>query len=131
ASEMFKSACINFARLTTKQTKNTWNFCDVLSVALRLQLSSLMPDFALLFCVRRGWFLLVTCWLWAGCHHVRSSAPDFPAERERMVKEQIVMRGVVEQRVLAAMRKVPREEFVPAEVRAQSYSDGPLPIGYD
>lgn len=41
------------------------------------------------------------------------------------------MRGVVEERVLAAMRKVPREEFVPAEFRAESYTDRPLPIGYD
>src|SRR2546428_6959850 len=48
-----------------------------------------------------------------------------------MVKEKIVMRGVVEERVLAAMRKVPREEFVPAEFRAESYTDRPLPIGYD
>lgn len=48
-----------------------------------------------------------------------------------MVKEQIVMRGVVDEGILAAMRKVPREEFVPAECRNQSYTDGPLPIGYD
>lgn len=41
------------------------------------------------------------------------------------------MRGVVDERVLAAMRKVPREEFVPADQRAESYNDGPLPIGYD
>jgi protein-L-isoaspartate(D-aspartate) O-methyltransferase len=47
-----------------------------------------------------------------------------------MVKEQIVMRGVVDERVLAAMRKVPREEFVPAELRGESYKDGPVPIGY-
>src|SRR5438067_11727084 len=47
-----------------------------------------------------------------------------------MVKEQIVMRGVVEERVLAAMRKVPREEFVPAEFRAERYTERPLPIGY-
>jgi protein-L-isoaspartate(D-aspartate) O-methyltransferase len=48
-----------------------------------------------------------------------------------MVKEQIVMRGISAERVLAAMRKVPREEFVPQEFRAASYSDAPLPIGYD
>ena len=47
-----------------------------------------------------------------------------------MVKAQIVDRGVVDNRVLAAMRKVPREEFVPAEFRNQSYVDGPLPIGH-
>jgi protein-L-isoaspartate(D-aspartate) O-methyltransferase len=47
-----------------------------------------------------------------------------------MVKEQIVMRGIADERVLAAMRKVPREEFVPTEVRRDSYKDGPLPIGH-
>jgi len=35
------------------------------------------------------------------------------------------------ERVLAAMAKVPREEFVPENLRAQSYSDGALPIGHD
>src|SRR5437868_10435131 len=67
----------------------------------------------------------------AGCEHASTSVADFAAQRERMVKEQIVMRGVVEENVLAAMRKVPREEFVPAEFRAASYDDRPLPIGYD
>jgi protein-L-isoaspartate(D-aspartate) O-methyltransferase len=66
-----------------------------------------------------------------GCHPAQTQVADFPAQRERMVKEQIVMRGVVEERVLAAIRKVPREEFVPAEFRAESYTDRPLPIGYD
>jgi len=40
-------------------------------------------------------------------------------------------RGIHDERVLAAMSKVPREEFVPPDLRAESYSDGPLPIGYD
>ncbi|MEY2479863.1 MAG: protein-L-isoaspartate(D-aspartate) O-methyltransferase [Verrucomicrobiota bacterium] len=40
------------------------------------------------------------------------------------------MRGINEERVLAAMRKVPREEFVPPELRNASYGDHPLPIGY-
>lgn len=40
-------------------------------------------------------------------------------------------RGIHEERVLAAMAKLPREEFVPPDQRAESYSDGPLPIGYD
>ena len=39
-------------------------------------------------------------------------------------------RGIHEERVLAAMAKVPREEFVPQEVRPASYTDQPLPIGY-
>ncbi len=40
------------------------------------------------------------------------------------------MRGMNEERVRAAVRKVPREEFVPEEFRAASYADRPLPIGY-
>src|SRR5437016_11921219 len=54
-----------------------------------------------------------------GCHPAQTQLADFPAQRERMVKEQIVMRGVSEERVLAAMRKVPREEFVPEEFRGR------------
>ncbi|HJQ61053.1 MAG TPA: protein-L-isoaspartate(D-aspartate) O-methyltransferase [Vineibacter sp.] len=46
-----------------------------------------------------------------------------------MVEQQIAARGVRDARVLAAMRKVPRHEFVPEAQRAQAYSDGPLPIG--
>ncbi len=41
------------------------------------------------------------------------------------------MRGVTDARVLAAMRKVPRDAFVPEAVRDLSYTDQPLPIGYD
>jgi len=47
-----------------------------------------------------------------------------------MVQQQLVTRGITDARVLAAMAKVPREEFVPAESRAGTYEDGPLPIGY-
>jgi protein-L-isoaspartate(D-aspartate) O-methyltransferase len=43
----------------------------------------------------------------------------------------MIMRGIHDQRVLAAMGKVPRQEFVPEEFRAASYGDHPLPIGYD
>jgi len=46
-----------------------------------------------------------------------------------MVTEQLQARGISDQRVLAAMNKVPREEFVPPDSRAASYADGPLPIG--
>jgi protein-L-isoaspartate(D-aspartate) O-methyltransferase len=51
-------------------------------------------------------------------------------DRLRMVETQIAARGVTDERVLLAMRKVPRHRFVPADVRAQAYSDHPLPIGY-
>lgn len=48
-----------------------------------------------------------------------------------MIEEQIKPRGVSDQRVLAAMSKVPREEFVPGNLRDKSYSDNALPIGHD
>src|ERR1700720_3744685 len=75
--------------------------------------------------------LLASALFCASCGRAETQVADFATQRERMVKEQIVMRGVVEERVLAAMRKIPREEFVPTEFRAESYTDRPLLIGYD
>ncbi len=49
--------------------------------------------------------------------------------RERMVARQIAARGVRSERVLAAMRAVPRERFVPRRQEALAYEDSPLPIG--
>ena len=46
-----------------------------------------------------------------------------------MVEVQIRARGVDDERVLAAMRRVPRHLFVPAELQPFSYGDEPLPIG--
>ncbi|HEV2121989.1 MAG TPA: protein-L-isoaspartate O-methyltransferase [Chloroflexota bacterium] len=43
---------------------------------------------------------------------------------------QAVEKGAIDPAVLEAMRKVPRHEFVPDEVRAYAYQDRPLPIGY-
>ena len=50
--------------------------------------------------------------------------------RARMVAEQIEARGVRDPRVLAALRRVPRELFVPDDQRAGAYEDRPMPIGY-
>jgi protein-L-isoaspartate(D-aspartate) O-methyltransferase len=50
-------------------------------------------------------------------------------ERSRMVEEQLVGRGVKDERVLAAMRKVPRHEFLPEAMRGMAYADNALPIG--
>src|SRR5688572_27377018 len=49
-------------------------------------------------------------------------------ERERMVARQIAARGVQDPRVLEAMRRIPREEFVDVTQRAYAYEDSPLPI---
>ncbi|MGA7743967.1 MAG: hypothetical protein WCE40_19230, partial [Polyangia bacterium] len=49
--------------------------------------------------------------------------------RERMVREQITARAVKNAAVLSAMRKVPRHEFMPENVRPLAYDDRPVPIG--
>jgi protein-L-isoaspartate(D-aspartate) O-methyltransferase len=51
------------------------------------------------------------------------------ALRERMVDRQIESRGVRDEAVLSAMRKVPRERFVPEHLAELAYDDRPLPIG--
>ncbi len=51
----------------------------------------------------------------------------FAAARKRMVREQL---PVLPQRVLEAMGKVPRHEFVPGEYQSSAYANMPLPIGY-
>lgn len=53
------------------------------------------------------------------------------AQRNRMVDKQIELRDVTHPATLAAMRKVPRHLFVPAEYRREAYNDHPLPIGHD
>ena len=51
--------------------------------------------------------------------------------RLAMVSDQIVARGITDQRVISAMREVPRHEFMPDAMRYLAYSDSPAPIGYD
>lgn len=46
-----------------------------------------------------------------------------------MVEEQIIRRGVKDERVLAVMRKVPRHEFLPEGIRSMAYQDSALPLG--
>jgi protein-L-isoaspartate(D-aspartate) O-methyltransferase len=53
----------------------------------------------------------------------------YARDRQRMVDEQLVERHIRDERVLQALREVPRHRFVPAEYRHMAYSDGPLPIG--
>lgn len=54
---------------------------------------------------------------------------EYLEERERMVREQLMNRDIYDQRVLQAMRSVPRHCFVLPEYRHLAYSDSPLPIG--
>jgi protein-L-isoaspartate(D-aspartate) O-methyltransferase len=50
--------------------------------------------------------------------------------RQDMVKEQLQGRDITDERVLAAMGRVPRHEFVPADLQDLAYEDHPLPIGF-
>ncbi len=54
--------------------------------------------------------------------------PSLSNFRETMVERQIVGRGVRAAAVIAAMKEVPREEFLPPEMREFAYDDAPLPI---
>lgn len=54
---------------------------------------------------------------------------DFARKRERMVETQIEARGVKDDKVLEAMRKVPRHLFVPENMKLYAYRDEPLVIG--
>jgi protein-L-isoaspartate(D-aspartate) O-methyltransferase len=54
---------------------------------------------------------------------------DFAAAREAMVRRQIEGRGLTNPRLLAAMREIPREAFVPGHLAGMAHDDTPLPIG--
>jgi protein-L-isoaspartate(D-aspartate) O-methyltransferase len=69
----------------------------------------------------------------AGCSLNSSQPGDLfdPVEaRQRMVREQLVARGIRDRRVLEAMGRVSRHELVPESVRELAYEDRPLPIGF-
>ena len=60
---------------------------------------------------------------------MRLSAQNFKRNRDRMLTEQIMARGIDNERVLAAMSAVPRHLFVDEAMAAEAYEDYPLPIG--
>lgn len=55
----------------------------------------------------------------------------YKMERENMVKQQLIHRGITDSLTLDAMTKVPRHLFVPPHLMEKAYTDSPLPIGYD
>ena len=55
----------------------------------------------------------------------------FESARRQMIDDQIAARDIKDPRVLDAMTRVPRHEFVPESLRAIAYQDSPLPIGHD
>jgi len=77
------------------------------------------------------WFLIILqIWLAAGCCLAGSGILKNSGEaRMKMVEEQIAARGITDERILTAMRKVERHRFVPEVYLAYAYADRPLPIG--
>lgn len=61
--------------------------------------------------------------------HDRPQFDAYLQQRRLMVEEQLRARGIRDERVLDAMARVPRHEFVPPEYRDEAYEDHPLPIG--
>ena len=71
--------------------------------------------------------LLEQLYIWSGGTSPMSIV-EFDAARNQMVDQQIAAKGVRDQLVLSAMRSVPREQFVPEDLRESAYEDAPLPI---
>jgi protein-L-isoaspartate(D-aspartate) O-methyltransferase len=57
-------------------------------------------------------------------------AQDFEGQRRAMVEQQLRARDITSERVLDAMRKVPRHLFIPEDQRRDAYGDYPVPIGH-
>jgi len=60
-----------------------------------------------------------------------AEAEGYSAERAGMVESQLRRRGIHDERVLEAMLRIPRHEFVPDGYKSQAYEDHPIPIGED
>jgi protein-L-isoaspartate(D-aspartate) O-methyltransferase len=75
--------------------------------------------------------LLISIIFAAGCMVEEKDANGYSKKRERMVRDQIKARGIKDKKVLEALRKVERHEFVPKQYQNEAYNDYPLPIGED
>lgn len=64
-------------------------------------------------------------------HHHRGDekGDKFAMQREKMVEEQIISRGIKDEKVISAMRKVPRHLLIPQDKWDVAYGDHPVPIG--
>lgn len=62
--------------------------------------------------------------------NIFASEPDKTvSQREKMVRRQLIVRGIRDRRVLEAMKKIPRHLFVDESLKGKAYGDHPLPIG--
>lgn len=74
-------------------------------------------------------FILCFCMSTVHCKSEPISADRLEELRMEMVERQLKGRGITDERVLEAFRKVPRHLFVPHERRGYAYNDTPIPIG--
>jgi protein-L-isoaspartate(D-aspartate) O-methyltransferase len=82
--------------------------------------------------VRRGlpWATFAVVAAVVSCAEQTSTDQSWEAQRKQMVAKQLQPRGIKNARVLDTMRRVPRHEFVPDDVRPLAYADNALPIGH-
>lgn len=73
--------------------------------------------------------IMQLCFLLSALAELKDSELDYAKLREGMIVNQIEARGIKDKRVLAAMRKVERHQFVADQLRRFAYIDSPLPIG--
>ena len=73
---------------------------------------------------------LLAVGLGLGAPQFPSQEEAFAAQRARMVRDQLIPRGIHHPGVLDALGRVPRHAFVPEAVRSMAYEDTPLPIGH-
>ncbi|MGO8929706.1 MAG: protein-L-isoaspartate(D-aspartate) O-methyltransferase [Limisphaerales bacterium] len=79
-----------------------------------------------------GWLAGLTGRVTAAPSPAAAGTDPYALPRQQMVAEQLVRPGrdITNARVLAVMGRVPRHEFVPDRLRADAYTDYPLPIGH-
>jgi protein-L-isoaspartate(D-aspartate) O-methyltransferase len=84
------------------------------------------------FSLMKGLIVISLCFLLTESTVAAQEGEDnyFLNLRRRMVQEQIIARGVKDEKVLAACLKIPRHKFVSSELQRFAYQDQPLPIGY-
>ena len=122
-SKVFRSSCIRRAEINHEGHEGHEEICRDRSRGLLRYILGMkrVPQWLLAFAVLAA----------SACQKKAASTSEFAADRQRMVQQQLMPRGIHDERVLAAMAKVPREEFVPENLRDKSYSDNALPIGHD
>ena len=66
----------------------------------------------------------------AGAPARRDSPDPYREKRENLVRDHVSAEGIRDPAVIESMRSVPREEFVPDDLKRRAYNNEPLPIGY-